>query len=185
MIHPWMAENQGVWYRVQTLENGSTKVTDIGLKDRDPVSYTLQIQEDGGPVRETRTEVLPVEIWGEENVQIEDRSWACEIRGTKKPGGGYDRTWVLSQSRHAGAILMQETPEGKVVAQRVWEHTLRVGSRTYDCLVVEARVEGSGRLTKTWYSPAYPLGIVRVESERGSVALVASGDGWTTRPPIR
>jgi hypothetical protein len=185
MVHPWLAEAPGSWYRVQTVEDGRTKTVDIGLKARDAVSYTLLIQEAGGAVRESRTEVLPIDILGEESLSVEDQSWSCEVRGTKKDDGTYARTWVLSASRHAGAVLRQELPEGRLNTQRVWEHQLRIGSRSFDCLVVEAQIEGSGRLLKTWFCPTYPLGAVRTETDRGSTVLVAAGDDWATRPPLK
>jgi len=185
MIHPWQAENPGAWYRIQTVEGGRTALTDIGLKARDAVSYTLQTQDAGGAVRDARTEILPVEILGEERLQIEDRSWTCEVRGTRKADGTYQRSWILVQSRHAGAVLQEETSEGRRFPVRLWEHTLRVGNRSFDCLVIESELEGSGRRSKAWYSPAYPLGLVRVESDRGTSALVDSGDAWASRPPLK
>ena len=65
-------------------------------------------------------------------------------------------------------MLRAETAEGLSEAVRVWEHTITLGDRLFDCLVVESRVAG-GHFVKTWYCPTYPLKKVRVE--RDAVAL--------------
>lgn len=181
LVHPWLGEEPGSWFRIRR-GNG---VEDVGLKARDAGGYTLTTQAWSGgtakPATEQRVELDPIEIHGEETLEIEGRPYLCEIRGVKT-AGGIRKEWSLLTGRHAGAVLRAEAAGDSVETTRVWEHTLNAGLRSFDCLVVEAR-HADGRQVKTWYSPAYPLRNLRVEVNGTVVeALVDSGDQWASRP---
>ncbi len=177
MVHPWQSDEPGVWYRVRR----GDRVEDVGLKERDAVSYTVATQawnkgqaEAGA---EKKVDVEPIELLGEEPVQVEGRSYLCQIRRVN------DRQeWTLVAGRHAGAVLKVAAPDASNEAVRVWEHTITVGNRDFDCLVVEAR-QGDGNILKTWYCPSYPLKTVRIEREGVLLeSLVGWGGSWTSRP---
>ncbi|HEX7897813.1 MAG TPA: B-box zinc finger protein [Planctomycetota bacterium] len=176
MVHPWTSEEPGAWFRVRR----GDKVEDVGLKARDAVSYTLSTQAWSGsqaqPAAEKQVDVEPIELLGEEKLEVEGRTYLCEVRRLK------DRTeWTLVTGRHAGAVLRATSPEGSQEAVRLWEHTIRLSDRSFDCLVIESRL-GEGRLLKSWYCPTYPLKTVRVERDGTLLeALVDCGYNWTSR----
>jgi hypothetical protein len=178
MVHPWSSDEPGTWYRVRR----GDLLEDIGLKDRDPVSYTINVQTwsngQARPATQAMMEVVPIEILGEESVEIEGRTYLCQVRRQKDR-----REWTLVTGRHAGAVLRAESPEASQEAVRVWEHEVRMGDRSFDCLVVESR-HSEGRMIKSWYCPTYPLKIVRLERDGVLVeALVEWGSAWASRKP--
>ncbi len=149
---------------------------DVGLKAKDAVSYTLATQPMGGAVEEKKVELEPIELLREEPVEIEGRAYLCEVRRV-----GSRLEWTLVTGRHSGAVLRLESPEGSREAVRVWEHTINVGDRSFDCLVVESRESGGG-LLKAWYCPSYPLRTLRLERDGALLeALVDSGYDWAAR----
>jgi hypothetical protein len=93
---------------------------------------------------------------------------------------------VLVQGRHSGAVLRNETSDGKFSTQRVWEHQPRVAGRMYECLVVEGEIEApTGRQSlKTWFAAGLPLGALKIETPSTSVTLIGQGDDWAQRPPF-
>jgi hypothetical protein len=176
MVHPWNVDEPGAWYRVRR----GDQVEDVGLKQRDPVSYTISRQEwakgESRPVSESTVEIEPIELLGEEPVEIEGRPYPCQVRRQKDR-----REWTLIAGRHAGAVLRVDSPAGTQEAVRLWEHTVRLRDRSFDCLVVESR-ESGGHLSKAWYCPTYPLRIVRLERDGNLVeALVEYGSAWASR----
>ncbi|HYE98838.1 MAG TPA: hypothetical protein VEJ18_08005, partial [Planctomycetota bacterium] len=183
-ITVWGQESPGDWYRVKTREGNKAVFVDFGLKSRDAEASVLLTQKhvDGrsGPVTEKREEHQMVVLHGEETLRMEDRAYLCEIRASQD---GSVRQWILMQGRHAGAVLRSEGPEGRFVADRLWENPVRVGLKVYDCLVVEGSIGDGNRRMKTWYSPAFPLGAVRLEIDGEIVAqAVDAGGSWTDRP---
>lgn len=190
LIHPWAGEEPGTWFRVKTTQGGRDTYTDFGLKSRTDQAYVLLVQAStggkAGPVQEQRNDLVPTVILGEEMLEIEGRPYPCEIRVSRGPDGSVGRSWVLIQGRHSGAVIRNETSEGKFLTQRVWEHSPRVNGRLFECLVVEGEIEGgSGRQSlKTWFCSSLPLGAVKIETGATSVTLVDHGDDWAQRPPF-
>jgi len=105
------------------------------------------------------------------------RGWGAVLAGVLACACGGD------DDGDAGAVLRAESPESSQEAVRLWEHTVRLGDRSFDCLVVESR-QSDGRLLKSWYCPTYPLKIVRLERDGALVeALVECGSAWASRQP--
>jgi hypothetical protein len=190
MVHPWEQQDPGSWYRVKTTQGGKETYTDFGLKSRTEVDYVLLIQAStggqAGPVQEQKTAITPTAILGEEILEIEGRTYPCEIRAARGTDGSIGRSWVLVQGRHSGAVLRNETSDGKFSTQRVWEHQPRVAGRMYECLVVEGEIEApTGRQSlKTWFAAGLPLGALKIETPSTSVTLIGQGDDWAQRPPF-
>jgi hypothetical protein len=190
IVHPWAAEDPGVWFRVKTVQGGKETHTDFGLKSKTEQDYVLLIQAStggqAGPVQEQKTTIVPTVILGEEMLEIEGRPYPCEIRGSRGPDGSMGRSWVLIQGRHSGAVMRSENSEGRFLTDRVWEHSPRVNGRVFECLVVEGEIHGaSGRQPlKTWFCGTLPLGAVKIETGATSATLVDHGDDWKQRPPF-
>ena len=86
--------------------------------------------------------------------------------------------------RDTGAVLRNETSDGKFSTLRVWEHQPRVSGRSYECLVVEGEIQGAaGRQSlKTWFAHGLPLGALKIETGSTTVSLIDQGDDWAQRP---
>ena len=67
-----------------------------------------------------------------------------------------------------------------MTTQRLWEHTIRVGRRAFDCLVIEGEMNGAP--VKTWFSAMVPVGPVKWEKGDTTTTLVDLGDDLKTRP---
>jgi hypothetical protein len=189
IANPWEREPEGSWYRVRRVRNGQTIYTDIGLKSKAPASYVLLTQtrtaEGAEPPREETVELSPYLVKGEETLEVEGRRFLCEIRESRA-GEATVRSWALVEGIHAGAVLKRVSPEGTLMARRVWEHALRIQRRTFDCLVIEAELETPQgvRPVKTWYCAAVPIRKLREETPEESMAVVDVGEDWSRRPPI-
>lgn len=189
IANPWEREPEGSWYRVRRVRNGQTVYTDIGLKSKTPASYVLLTQtrtaEGAEPPREEAVELSPYLVKGEETLEVEGRRFLCEIRESRA-GEATVRSWALVEGIHSGAVLKRVSPEGTLMARRVWEHALRIQRRTFDCLVIEAELETPQgvRPVKTWYCAAVPIRKLREETPEESMAVVDLGDDWSRRPPI-
>jgi hypothetical protein len=192
VTHPWAREAAGTWFRFRLSGAGPDVYVDQGLKEKDAYSYVLHIQKlrkgDAAPeaAAEKRFDLTPYQVKTEEPLQIEDRKLLCEIR-EEKVAGIATQTWVLIEGIHAGAVLKKTAGEKVLyLAKRFWDHTLRIGSRRLDCLVIEGERAGDVGLlpVKTWYSTGVPGGVVREETFDGSLTLVDAGEDWAARPPF-
>ena len=110
---------------------------------------------------------------------IEGRKWLCEVREWENPPM---RRWVLVESKNVGAVLKEESAQSKVTTTRLWEHTTRIGRRSFDCLVIEGTA--NGQPVKRWYSALFPTGEVRIEIGDSTSMFVDLGDDATKRPPL-
>jgi len=185
IIDPWEGQKKGSWYRIQTTTPDGDGFTDTGFKGHEGSSNLLVTQHflkgGAGSEEDLRVEVAPVKISGEATLQVQGRGYLCEIR---EPAPG-EKTWAIKEGRHAGATLRSESSRGVQMAHKLWEHTLKIKGREFDCLVVEAELK-SGETAegiKTWFTSAVPTGAVRVEREGTSTNLVDFGPDWTRRPP--
>jgi hypothetical protein len=186
---PWLRETAGIWYRIRTTIGEQETYLDCGLKAKEASRYILvqQISRQGQPqaLQEVTLDVIPYIFRGEETLSIEGRPYLCEIREWSLESGAV-RQWVLIEGRHYGAILKTVSPGGAVIPRRLWEHTIKVKARKFDCLVVEGDAEVGGKHipTKSWYCPSFPMGALRVETSDRSITLLDTGDDWSKRPPF-
>ena len=186
-LNPWAAQEQGAWYRIRLARGGTVQYTDIGLKEKGMDYYVLTTQTSTGgqasAVNESKNAVTSVVLRGEESFKFEDQSYLCEIQAAG-PEDGDSRTWSLLSGKNAGAVLKLASSQLTMTARRVWEHTLRVKNRSFDCLVVEAQLDsgGTSRTIKSWYCAAVPMGLIQQEREGESMALIDFGDNWSKRP---
>ncbi len=187
-FNPWGAEDVGTWYRIRTDQNGATTYTDTGVKAKGDGFTVLQIQvcKDGqaGPVTEQKVEPQVVFLSGEQSFTYNDRPFLTEIRQYGQDPEA-PKVWSLLQGQNFGAVIQAETPQGLLTARRVWEHTLRINQRSFECLVVEATIEKNAAVVstvKTWFSPQVPMGFVREERAGQVRSVVAWGMDWARRP---
>ena len=174
LLNPWATTAPGAWYRIQTVAGTKESYSDIALKARDAESYTLET-----PAGDQKTTVAPYWVRGEESLVIDGRKWLCEIREWENPPA---KKWVLVESKNAGAVLKEESTQAKVETTRLWDHTARIGRRSFDCLVVEGTV--NGQPVKRWYCSAFPMGEVRLELGDTTSMFVDFGDDAAKRPPL-
>ncbi len=170
--NPWTPIAPGAWYRMKIERAGKTGYADLVLKSRETGSYTLSTA-----TGDITTTIPPYWVKGEETLTIDGQRWICEVREWESPPL---RRWVLVESKNAGAVLKEESPRHKMTTSRLWEHTIRVGRRSLDCLVIEGDVDGAP--VKTWYSALIPAGPVKWEMGDTMTTLVEMGDDASTRP---
>jgi hypothetical protein len=189
ILNPWANEEPGTWYRIMTTGGGETTFVDLGLKQKTFEAYVLNVQAHSKGKTDPASDVTTVvpQFWskGEETLVFNDRSFLCEIRETKTPQGR-QRSWVLIEGRHVGAVLKREGAMEKLTTRRVWEHSLRIQGRPFECLVVESELDRGGVKSwiKIWHSGELPMGTLRSESGGTSTSLVDMGDDWSKRPPF-
>jgi hypothetical protein len=96
-----------------------------------------------------------------------------------------DREWVVKEGKHAGVLLKAESLKRTLLVNKVWDNTIRVKGREFDCLVVEAELKLGNQTVaiKTWFCGGLPRP-VRIESEEMSSVLVDFGTVWSKRPTI-
>jgi hypothetical protein len=174
ILNPWALTNPGAWYRVQISSAGKESYSDLVLRAKDADSYTLETS--GG---EAKTVIAPFWVKGEESLTIDGRKWLCEVREWENPPV---KRWVLIESKNAGAVLKEESAQSQVTTTRLWEHTTKIGRRSFDCLVIEGTA--NGQPVKRWYSALFPTGEVRIEAGDSISMFVDLGDDATKRPPI-
>jgi tetratricopeptide (TPR) repeat protein len=189
---PWESQDPGAWYRFETNSGGQVSLEDVGLKSRDDASIVLTVQhfKEGqpSPVVETTSPPLALKVLGEETIQVQNRSFLCEIRSPMDPDATAEpaeRAWVILGGRFGGALLKAESPKGSVVSKTIWFHTLKIKGREFDCMVVEAEAK-AGETTsriKTWNCLGLPRPL-KIESDEASITLVDFGDAWSQRPPF-
>jgi hypothetical protein len=186
---PWLRDTVGIWYRMRTAIGEQESYVDCGLKTKEANRYILyqQVSRQGQAQapQEVTLDVVPYIFRGEETLSVEGRPYLCEIREWILESGTA-RSWVLIEGRHYGAVLKTVSSAGTVTPRRLWEHTIKVRARKFDCLVVEGEAVVGGRQvpTKSWYCPSYPMGALRVETPDRSISLVDTGDDWSKRPPF-
>jgi hypothetical protein len=186
-VNPWAELEPGTWYRIRTVRGGKVSYTDIGLKEKGKDFYVLsqQTATDGqaAPASDARTTVPSVYLRGEESLTYENRDYPCEIRspGLEETAAKF---WTLLSGKFQGAVLKSVTPEGSFAAARVWDHTIKVKDESLECLVVEGPQKNGSASTyvKRWYCGVNPLGLVRMESDAESFAVIDQGSDWSKRP---
>ena len=174
IVNPWESVTPGAWYRVKTIRGSEESCSDFVLKAKEEGSYTLATSRG-----DEKTVIAPFWVRGEEKLSIDGRDWLCEIREFETPPA---KRWVLVDGRNAGVVLKEEGGGGTLSVDRLWDHTVRVAGRSYDCLVVEG--VRNGARYKLWYSSRAPAGTVRLETGDGATLLVDQGDDASTRPPL-
>jgi hypothetical protein len=174
ILNPWAHQNPGTWFRMKTETATGESYSDIVLKEKTAESYTLSTA-----AGDATTSIAPYWVKGEETLTIDGQRWLCEIRVWETPPM---RRWVLVEGKNAGAILKEESTQGKTTSKRLWEHTIRFGLRAIDCLVVEG--ESNGTPIKYWFTATLPIGIVKEETTGKTLSLVDFGDDLSTRPPV-
>jgi len=172
VANPWTPIAPGAWYRMRIEKAGKASYADLVLKARDAGSYTLST-----PNGDVTTSIPPYWVKGEETLTIDGQRWICEVREWESPPL---RRWVLVEGKNAGAVLKEESPKHKQTTTRLWEHTLRLGRRALDCLVIEGDLNGAP--VKTWYCALIPVGPVKWEMGDTTTTLVEMGDDAKTRP---
>jgi hypothetical protein len=189
-VDPWVYQKAGMWFRFKTTVGRTEHYEDLGLKAKDSTSNTFTSQRfregQAEPVQETHAKHPQYRIYGEEKVQVGDRSFACEVRSwIAEPGAPEteDREWVVPGGRYAGAVLKATAPRRTLVAKKVWDHALKIQGREFDCVVVESESRSDGAVTsvKTWYSANLPTAL-RMETDEIAVTLVDYGFAWSDRP---
>jgi hypothetical protein len=186
-VNPWAEFEAGSWYRLRSARGSQVTYTDIGLKEKGKDFYVLTTQTStngqAAPASDARTAVPTLFLRGEESFTYENQDFLCEIRspGLEESAAKF---WTLLSGKNQGAIIKSVTPEGSFTATRVWEHTVKVMNAPLECLVVEGTQKNgaSSSYVKRWYCGANPLGVVRMESDAESFALVDQGSDWSKRP---
>ena len=182
-VNPWADQDPGTWYRVRSVRGNQVTYTDTGLKEKGKDSYVVLTQTStngqASPVAESKANVQTVYLRGEESFTYEGQSYLCEIR-TPSLDAGAPKYWALLAGRNQGAVIKSEVPGGAFTASRVWEHTLKIKNQSLECLVVEGQIQN--RPFKKWFCGANPLGVVRMESDGESFAIVDLGSDWSKRP---
>jgi hypothetical protein len=191
-IDPWEHQEPGGWYRMKVTAQEKERYIDLGLKSRGEAQSTLLSQEWTGerlePVKEIPSKPANIKVIGEETLQVQSRSFRCEVRCSLDEVGNVktdDREWVIKDGRYAGARLKKESPKLTVVAGKVWDHTLKVKGREFDCLVVEVQWKSGDqtREVKTWHCSDLPNPL-RIETDETSTIIVDFGSDWSKRPPF-
>ncbi|HXX92021.1 MAG TPA: hypothetical protein VEN81_00215, partial [Planctomycetota bacterium] len=140
------------------------------------------------PVEDVPFRSSSVWVVGEETLRFQTRSFQCEIRCPLNEDGTprtEDRTWVVKGAGYGGgAVLKVDAPGRSVVAKSVWDQTLKIKRREFNCVVVESESKVGEQMIslKAWYSSGVPRP-VRAETDEESIALVDFGSEWTDRPP--
>jgi hypothetical protein len=182
-LNPWAELEPGAWFRIRSVRGNQVTYTDTGLKEKGKDFYVLTVQTStngqAAPAADTRTTVQTVYLRGEESFTYDGQTYLCEIR-TASLDEKAPRYWSLLAGRNQGAVIKAEAPEGSYTATTVWEHTLKVAGQSLECLVVEGKVQN--RPFKKWFCGTVPLGVVRMESEGESFAIVDLGSDWSKRP---
>jgi hypothetical protein len=179
-INPWTEEQPGCWFRLRTTSGGKTSYTDVGLKEKSERSYTLNVQTstDGKP-SEQKTEAPAVYLHGEKTLVFDGQSYLCEIQSPGMDPAKSPTTLVLLSSKYPGAVFKSDAPDAVFTPAKVWEYTMRVKGRSFDCLVVEGML--NNKPVKTYYT-ALPIQSIRQEKAGDSTVLVDFGDDWSKRP---
>jgi hypothetical protein len=186
-VNPWSELEPGTWYRIRSVKGGQVTYTDVGLKEKGKDFYVLNKQTatngQAAAASDERTAVPTLYIRGEESFNYENQDFPCEIRS---PGleEAAARFWTLLSGKNQGTVIKSVTPEGSFTAARVWEHAIKVKGETLECLVVEGtqKTGAASAYIKRRYCGMNPLGVVRMESDAESFALVDQGSDWSKRP---
>jgi hypothetical protein len=186
-VNPWSELELGTWYRIRSVKGGQVTYTDIGLKEKGKDFYVLSKQTatngQAAAAGDERTAVPTLYIRGEESFNYENQDFPCEIRspGLEEAAAKF---WTLLSGKNQGTVIKSVTPEGSFTAARVWEHAIKVKGETLECLVVEGtqKTGAASAYIKRWYCGMNPLGVVRMESDAESFALVDQGSDWSKRP---
>jgi tetratricopeptide (TPR) repeat protein len=191
-LDPWQGLEAGAWFRWKMSAGDRVTFEDVGLKSRDGSSLVLAIQssKDGvtSPVQERASPPVAVQVVGEDTLQVQNRTLLCEIWSPADTGGAAEspeRSWVIRGGRFGGALIRQESSKQSLTPKTIWDHTLRIKGREFDCMVVEAESkEGDNTFRiKTWYSTGLPRPL-RIETDEESIVLVDFGTSWSERPPF-
>lgn len=177
VLNPWADAAPGSWYRLRTTAGGKTTYTDIGLKEKSGASYTLATATSTGQTSEKKVDAPSVFLRGETTLTVGGQPYLCE---TQTPTLEKDapKSVVLLSSKFPGAVFKSDGPDA-FTTTKVWEYSMRIKNRTFDCLVVEGTAGQTP--VKTYYS-ALPLQMVRQERGGESTVLVDFGDDWSKRP---
>jgi len=178
-LNPWSDEKPGSWYRLRTTAGGKTTYTDIGLKEKSESSYVLALHTSAdGQSSEKKGDATVVYLRGEQTLTIDGQPYLCQIQ-TPAPDAPGPKTHMLISSKYPGAIFQSETPGAQFSATKAWEYSMRVKSRSFDCLVVEGLLDK--KPVKTYYT-ALPIQMIRQEKPGESTVLIDFGDDWGKRP---
>jgi len=180
-LHPWSDEKPGSWYRLKTSSGGRTTYTDIGLKEKTASSYVLAIHSSAeGQASEKKVEAPVVYLRGEQTVTVDGQSYLCEAQSaTLEPTA--PKTIVLISAKYMGVVLKSDAAEASFSPTKVWEYSMHVKGRSFDCLVVEGMADKKS--VKTYYAPL-PIGMIRQEKPGESTVLIDFGEDWAKRPPF-
>jgi hypothetical protein len=178
-LNPWADERPGCWYRLRTTEGGKTTYTDIGLKEKSSSSYTLAVQKSGqSAATEEKVDAPTVYLRGEQTLTIGGQEYLCESH-TITQDAAAPKTLMLLSSKYPGAIFKSDGPGGSFSANKVWEYSMTVKGRSFDCLVVEGLLDN--KPVKTYYA-SLPIQMIRREKAGESTVLVDFGEDWAKRP---
>jgi len=186
LIDPWEGKAEGTWYRFKMTKTDQEVYSDVGLKTREVACNVIvgQRGEKGkfGPAEPSRLQHLSVTVLRQEAVPIQGRDYACDVVETSSG----ERTWVIKEGKYAGAVLKSVSQLGVYQAKTVWEHTLKVKGKEFECLVIEAELKFKDKAvpSKTWFCPTVPTHNLRIVSEGDTMELIDFGADWSTRPPF-
>jgi outer membrane lipoprotein-sorting protein len=186
IVDPWSGKKPGTWYRIKSTGSGEETLTDWGLKGQEGSFTLLRTQHSKmgqlGAVEEPRIEAITVKIAGQSTLKIQGRDYVCDIQ--EHPTG--EKNWVVKEGRHVGAILKGESAQGVLVANKVWEHTLKIKGQEFECLVVEADFKGKEKTfaVKTWFYSGVPMGMMKIERDGELSEVIDFGQDWSKRPPF-
>jgi len=173
-LNPWSEEKPGSWYRLKTTAAGKTTYTDIGLKEKTGTSYVLAIQSSADGASEKKVDAPVVYLRGEQTLSIGGQEYLCQSQ-TPSLDAGAPKTLMLISSKYPGAVFKTDT----FSATKAWEYSMRVKSRSFDCLVVEGTLDQ--KPVKSYYT-ALPIQTIRQEKPGESSVLVDFGDDWAKKP---
>lgn len=186
VIDPWEGKAEGTWYRFKMTKTDQEVYSDVGLKTREAACNVLvgQRGEKGkfGPAEPSRLQHQTVTVLRKEALNIQGRDYACDVVETSSG----ERTWVIKEGKYAGAVLKTVSQLGVYQAKTVWEHTLKVKGKEFECLVIEAELKFKDKSvsSKTWFCPTVPTHNLRIVSEGDTMELIDFGADWATRPPF-
>jgi WD40 repeat protein len=192
-LDKWERQEIGGWYRFRLSAPTGDSILDEGLKGRDDTSHMhfllSQTFEKGqaGPINQPGVGRNYSRILGEATLRIQGRAYLCNIYDIQ----GNEKHWLLKEGRFAGADLRSEDGTGTFMADTLWENTVKIKGRDFECLVVEGNwkgVGGGGNNTakiKTWFCPLLPVRTVKWEREGTSGTLIDFGKDWSQRPPFQ
>lgn len=188
ILDPWTDSEIGAWFRYKTTAGDEVRFEDLGLKAKQESGNVLLTQQGTSAATENVVAPRKISVVGTDSLKVSGRTLACEIQSPLDENGKPDtsvRHWVLKEGRGAGAILKMDSKEATLSPTKVWDHTLKIKGREFECLVVEGDLSIGGQSSplKRWNTSGLPRPI-REEREGEASVLVDFGSDWAKRPPF-